>query len=140
MLRSKVTLAVVYFSRACSCASGFASTPIHRRGGAPQHGRPVALAARQVDHPPAVRARRDPLVDDEVPLVPVVLLGDVGQRPLAGERERRHAVGLVALEVEAGLLHGAAHLIGAPGSAAAHRAVALHRPLALALVITMGSG
>ena len=44
---------------------------------------------------------RDPLVDDEVALEPVVLLGHVGQRALAVERERRDAGRLVALDVEA---------------------------------------
>ena len=43
--------------------------------------------------------RGDPLVDGEVAPVPVVLLGHVGQRPLAGQRQRRHPVGLVALDV-----------------------------------------
>ncbi len=39
---------------------------------------------------PATRAG-DPLVDDQVAPVPVVLLGHVGQRALAGQRQRRHA-------------------------------------------------
>ena len=72
----------------------------HGSGRARQHGRAVALAAREVDHAAAVRARRDPLVDHEVAPEPVVLLGDVRQRALAGERERRHALRLVALDVE----------------------------------------
>ena len=45
-------------------------------------------------------ARGDPLVDDEVAAEPVVLLRHVGQRALAGQLERRHARGLVALETE----------------------------------------
>jgi hypothetical protein len=73
-----------------------------RRRGAGQDRRSVALAGGEVDDAPAVGARRDPLVDDEVPPEPVVLLGDVGQRPLARERERRHARRLVALDVEIG--------------------------------------
>ncbi len=69
------------------------------RGGAEQ-GRAVPLAAGQVDHAPPVRPRGDPLVDREVAAEPVVLLRHVRQRALAGERERWHAVGLIALEVE----------------------------------------
>src|SRR5207244_11947881 len=38
-------------------------------------------------------------VHRQVPAVPVVLGRDVGQRPLAGQRERRHARGLVLLHV-----------------------------------------
>ena len=77
------------------------------RGRAPrQDVRAVPLPAGHVDHPVADRARADPLVDDEVATKPVVLLGDVGQRALAGEAERRDALGLVALEVELG--HGGA--------------------------------
>ncbi len=64
-----------------------------------QHLAAVALAAGHVDDALAGRARRDPLVDDEVPAVPVVLLRHVGQRALAGERQRRHALGLVRLNV-----------------------------------------
>jgi hypothetical protein len=60
----------------------------------------VALAAGHVDHAPPDRPPRDPAVHHEVALEPVVLLGDVGQRPLAGQRERRDALGLVALHVE----------------------------------------
>ena len=67
-----------------------------RRAG--QHVGAVALAAGHVDHAQAADPRRDPLVDDEVAPVPVVLLGNVGQRPLAGQRQRRHplAAGLPA--------------------------------------------
>ncbi len=43
--------------------------------------------------------RRDPLVDDEMAAVPVVLLGDVGEGPLAGQLQRRHALGLFLLHV-----------------------------------------
>ena len=77
-----------------------------RRGAAGEHVAAVALPAREVDHAAAVRARRDPLVDDEVAPEPVVLLRHVRQRALPGEVERRHALGLVALDVELGR-HGA---------------------------------
>ena len=73
----------------------------HARGGAREDVRAVALAARHVDHALAPHALGDPLVDDEMAPVPVVLLGDVGERPLAGQGERRHALGLVALHVGA---------------------------------------
>ena len=98
MLRSKVT--VGYLATACSNASGLASTPIDRRGRPRQHGRAVALAGREVDDAAAVDAVRDPLVDDEVALEPVVLLRHVGQRALAGQVQRRDAGRLVALDVE----------------------------------------
>src|SRR5919199_470515 len=75
MLRSKETVWVVYFARACANASGLASTPTTRAGG-------------------------DPLVDRQVAAEPVVLLGDVGQRPLARQVQGRDAGGLVALDVE----------------------------------------
>ena len=68
-------------------------------GRARQRGRAVALAAGEIGHAEAARARGDPLVDGQVAAVPVVLLGHVGQRALARERERRHAVGLVFLHV-----------------------------------------
>jgi hypothetical protein len=71
-----------------------------RRAG--EHRRAVALAGREVDHPAAVRPCRDPLVDDEMPPEPVVLLRDVGECALARERERQHARRLVALDVEVG--------------------------------------
>ena len=60
-----------------------------------EHAAAVALAAGHVDDVAAGAAGGDPLVDRQVPAVPVVLLGDVGQRALAGQGERRHAVGLV---------------------------------------------
>ena len=63
----------------------------HGRRRARQHRAAVALAAGEVDDAAAVRARRDPLVDDEVAAVPVVLLRHVGQRALAREVERRDA-------------------------------------------------
>ena len=44
-----------------------------------------------------LHARGDPFVDDEVAAEPVVLLGHVGQRALAGQRQRRHARRLIAL-------------------------------------------
>ena len=79
----------------------------HHAAGAPgQRVGAVALPAGHVHHVEPRHPRGDPLVDDQVPLEPVVLLGDVGQRALAGERERRHPLRLVALDV--GLGHGRA--------------------------------
>jgi len=49
-----------------------------------EHVGPVTLTASHVDDPLAGNARRDPLVDDQVAPIPVVLLGHVGQRALAG--------------------------------------------------------
>ena len=72
----------------------------HLGGAAGQHGGAVALAAGHVEHAPADDARADPLIDREVTAVPVVLGGDVGQRPLAGELQRGDARRLVALDVE----------------------------------------
>ena len=46
-------------------------------------------------------ARGDPFVDRQMAAEPVVLLGHVGQRALPGQRQRRHALGLVALLVDA---------------------------------------
>ena len=48
-------------------------------------------------------ALRDPLVHGEVAPEPVVLRRHVGKRPLAGQLERRHALGLGSLDR---LLHG----------------------------------
>jgi hypothetical protein len=67
----------------------------------------VALAAGEVDDPQPLAARGDPLVDGHVPPVPVVLLGNVRQRPLAGQFEGRDALRLVLLKV--GLL-GLGHM------------------------------
>ena len=78
----------------------------HRGGAAGEHLGAVALAAGHVDHPTADRPRRDPLVDREVAAVPVVLLGHVRQRSLAGELERGHPGRLVALHVAGGGRHG----------------------------------
>jgi hypothetical protein len=61
--------------------------------------RPVPLPAGEVRHPQAGASLRDPLIDRDMALVPVVLLRDVGQCALAGELERRHALGLVLLQV-----------------------------------------
>jgi hypothetical protein len=72
-----------------------------RRG---QHVGPVALAAGQVDDVEPRDAPCDPLVDDQVAPEPVVLLGHVGERALAGQLERRHAGRLVALHIGVG--HG----------------------------------
>ncbi len=72
----------------------------HSRRSALRHQvRPVPLAAGHVDDPPAGHLPGDPLVDDQMAPVPVVLLRHVGQRPLAGQRQRRHAIGLVFLQV-----------------------------------------
>ncbi len=60
-----------------------------------EHVGAVALAAGEVDDAHARAALGDPLVDGEVAPVPVVLLGNVGQRALAGQLERRDALGLV---------------------------------------------
>ena len=68
-----------------------------------QHAAAIALAAGHVDDLQPRDPVANPLVDDQVALVPVVLLWHVGQRALAGEGQRRDAVGLVALEVELGL-------------------------------------
>jgi hypothetical protein len=64
-----------------------------------QHGGAVALAAGHVEHALADHPRRDPLVDGEVAAVPVVLGRDIGQRALAGEFQRWHAGGLIALQM-----------------------------------------
>ena len=84
---------------ACSWASGLASTPITSAARRRDHVRPVALAAGEVDDPHPAAALGDPLVDGEVAPVPVVLLGNVGERPLARQLERGHSVGLIALDI-----------------------------------------
>ena len=61
------------------------------RGAAREHVRSVALAAGHVDRRATVQLRGDPFVDDEVATKPVVLLGHVRERALAGQRERRNA-------------------------------------------------
>ena len=104
MLRSKRSFGPEYFSRACSNASGLASTPTTEIAVRGEHGRAVALAAGEVDDPPAADPRGDPAVDDQVALEPVVLLRHVGERALAGQLQGRDAGRLVALEVELG--HG----------------------------------
>ena len=81
--------------RAWAWASGLASTPVTRRRAGGQDVGAVALAAGHVDHVEPAAALGDPLVDREVAAVPVVLLGQVGQGPLARQRERRHALGLI---------------------------------------------
>ena len=65
--------------------------PRHVARAARQHGGAVALAAGHVHHVAARAARRDPLVHGQVAPEPVVLLGHVRQRALAGQGERRHA-------------------------------------------------
>ena len=72
-----------------------------------QHVHPVALAAGHVDHVAALAALGHPLVDGQVAAEPVVLGGHVGQRALAGQLERRHALGLRSLDR---VLHGRASL------------------------------
>jgi hypothetical protein len=71
----------------------------HACGGAREHVGAVALATGHVDHAQATHAPRDPLIDHEVAPEPVVLLWDVRQRALAGERQRWHAVWLVCLDI-----------------------------------------
>ena len=67
------------------------------RGAAGEDVGAVALAAGHVDDALAADPPGDPLVDDQVAAEPVVLLGHVGQRPLAGQRQRRHPRWLVQL-------------------------------------------
>jgi hypothetical protein len=69
------------------------------RRGASEGGGSVALPAREVGQAESACALGDPLINGQVPAVPIVLLGDVGKRSLAGERERRHPFGLVFLDV-----------------------------------------
>ena len=83
-----------------------ASTPTTSAAPASEHVGAVALAAGEVDDALALDPLGDPLVDGEVAAEPVVLLGDVGQGPLPGQLERRHALGLVRLHVA--LIHGRA--------------------------------
>jgi hypothetical protein len=79
---------------------GVGLDPDDRRRARGEHGRAVALAARHVDHAEARDLPGHPLVDGEVAAEPVVLLGDVRERALAVERERRDSGRLVALDVE----------------------------------------
>jgi hypothetical protein len=74
-----------------------------RRCAVGQQVRAIALATGHVDDAQAAHLAADPLVHDEVPLEPVVLLGNVGQRALAGELQRRHAGRLIALDVDGGV-------------------------------------
>ena len=55
-----------------------------------EHGTSVALAAGQIDNLKAANTRPNPLIDDGVAPVPIVLLGNVRQRPLSGQLKRRH--------------------------------------------------
>ena len=58
----------------------------------------------EIGDPQARHPLGDPAIDDEMALKPVVLLGHVGERALARQRQRRNARGLVLLQV--GLVHG----------------------------------
>ena len=100
MLRSKMTCGVLGAGVLEGLGVGVDADDALRRPR--QHRGAVALAAREVDDLAAVDALGDPLVDHEVALVPVVLLGDVGERALAGQVQGRDAGRLVALDVELG--------------------------------------
>src|SRR5579875_670220 len=97
--RSKRRLSERYRSRACSNASGLASTPTTDAAPRASTAEPYPAAGHVTDagaeHPGA-----DPLVDREVATEPVVLGGHVRQRALAGEGEWRHAGRLILLDVE----------------------------------------
>src|SRR3954453_22154517 len=67
----------------------------------------VALAARHVDDFEPRAAPRNPVVDDQMTPVPVVLLRHIRQRPLPRECKRRHSGRLVALDVFHGRLQEA---------------------------------
>ena len=69
-------------------------------GGPREHLGAISLAAGHVEHVQAGDLPRDPLVDDEMPAEPVVLLGHVRERALPREGERRDALGLITLQVE----------------------------------------
>ena len=71
----------------------------HLGGALGQQVRPVSLTAGEVRDAQPGAARGDPLVHGDVTPVPIVLLGNVRERALAGELERRYAVGLVHLQV-----------------------------------------
>ena len=70
------------------CGRARRSRSPHRRPCRSRAGRPAA--------------RGDPLVDDQMAAIPVVLLRHVGQRALAGQRQRGHPVRLIALEEDRG--------------------------------------
>jgi ubiquinone/menaquinone biosynthesis C-methylase UbiE len=70
----------------------------YRRRAAREHVRAIPLPAGHVDHALSPHPRRDPLVHRQMAAKPIVLLGHIRQRALTGERERRHALGLVALQ------------------------------------------
>ena len=71
-----------------------------------QQVRAVALAAGEIDDLEPADPGGDPLVDGEMPPEPVVLRGNVGQRSLAGQLERRHTGRLICLQDR---------IIGSPG-------------------------
>ena len=75
----------------------------HVAGAPGEHVHPVALSAGHVDDVAARAALGDPLVHRQVAAEPVVLGGHVGERALAGQLERRHALGLGSLDR---VLHG----------------------------------
>ena len=61
--------------------------------------RAVALAGGEIDDAHAGAALGDPLIDGDVAAVPVVLLGDVGERALARQLEGRDSLRLVGLQI-----------------------------------------
>ena len=71
----------------------------HVGSGAGEDVRAVSLPAGEVGDALPTTALGDPLVHGEVPPEPVVLLRQVGEGALAGERQRGHPVGLVLLHV-----------------------------------------
>jgi hypothetical protein len=71
----------------------------HVRRSRRKRRRAVALAAGEIRNAEATRTLGDPLVHGQVAPVPIVLLGDVREGALAGERKWRHAFGLVFLEI-----------------------------------------
>ena len=80
---------------------GIAVDPYHAGGVTGQHIGPVALAARHVEHDRTGNPRGDPFVHRQMPAIPVVLGGDVGERALTVQLERRDSRGLVLLYVQA---------------------------------------
>ena len=100
MLRSKTTCG--YFAAGVLEGLGVGVDADDALRGPRQDSGAVALPAGEVDDLAPVRALGDPLVDDEVALVPVVLLRHVGERALTGQVQGRNAGRLVALDEEVG--------------------------------------